>query len=76
METFVLIGGGLAGAKAAVAGMKHLAQLEPYRLQDLHARLRQGSTEPMPSGLPPTAAPLRASGNRRCRWPSRSRTFR
>jgi carbamoyl-phosphate synthase large subunit len=39
----------VAGAKAAVAGMKHLAQLEPYRLQDLHARLRQGSTEPIPS---------------------------
>jgi carbamoyl-phosphate synthase large subunit len=29
----------VAGAKAACAGMKHLAQLEPYRLQDLHARL-------------------------------------
>src|SRR5205807_52858 len=26
----------IAGAKAACAGMKHLAQLEPYRLQDLH----------------------------------------
>jgi hypothetical protein len=25
--------------------MKHLAQLEPYRLQDLHARLRQASPE-------------------------------
>jgi len=24
----------IAGAKAACAGMKHLAQLEPYRLQD------------------------------------------
>jgi len=35
----------VAGAKAAVAGMKHLAQLEPYRLQDLHARLRQASPE-------------------------------
>ncbi len=30
----------IAGAKAACAGMKHLDQLEPYRLQDLHARLR------------------------------------
>jgi len=30
----------IAGAKAACAGMKHLAQLEPYRLQDLHAKLR------------------------------------
>jgi carbamoyl-phosphate synthase large subunit len=29
----------IAGAKAACAGMKHLAQLEPYRLQDLHAQL-------------------------------------
>ncbi len=30
----------IAGAKAACAGMKHLlAQLEPYRLQDLHASL-------------------------------------
>jgi carbamoyl-phosphate synthase large subunit len=29
----------VAGAKAACAGMKHLAALEPYRLQDLHARL-------------------------------------
>jgi carbamoyl-phosphate synthase large subunit len=36
----------VAGAKAACAGMKHhLAQLEPYRLQDLHARLRQASPE-------------------------------
>jgi carbamoyl-phosphate synthase large subunit len=39
----------VAGAKAACAGMKHLAQLEPYRLQDLHARLRQTSPEPVPS---------------------------
>ena len=31
----------VAGAKAACAGMKHhLASLEPYRLQDLHERLR------------------------------------
>jgi len=29
----------IAGAKAACEGMKHLAQLEPYRLQDLHAQL-------------------------------------
>jgi carbamoyl-phosphate synthase large subunit len=29
----------VAGAKAACAGMKHLARLEPYRLQDLHAKL-------------------------------------
>jgi len=35
----------VAGAKAACAGMKHLAKLEPYRLQDLHARLRQAAPE-------------------------------
>jgi carbamoyl-phosphate synthase large subunit len=29
----------LAGAKAACEGMRHLARLEPYRLQDLHAKL-------------------------------------
>ncbi|MGH8741206.1 MAG: ATP-grasp domain-containing protein, partial [Burkholderiales bacterium] len=29
----------VAGATAACAGMKHLAALEPYRLQDLHAKL-------------------------------------
>jgi carbamoyl-phosphate synthase large subunit len=29
----------VAGAKAACAGMKHLTALEPYRLQDLHAKL-------------------------------------
>ena len=29
----------IAGAKAACAGMRHMAQLEPYRLQDLHAQL-------------------------------------
>jgi carbamoyl-phosphate synthase large subunit len=29
----------IAGARAACAGMKHLARLEPYRLQDLHAKL-------------------------------------
>jgi len=36
----------IAGARAACAGMKHLAQLEPYRLQDLHARLRRPEAEP------------------------------
>jgi carbamoyl-phosphate synthase large subunit len=35
----------VSGAKAACAGMKHLAQLEPYRLQDLHARLRHVTAE-------------------------------
>jgi carbamoyl-phosphate synthase large subunit len=35
----------VAGAKAACAGMKHLAKLEPYRLQDLHMRLRQAAPE-------------------------------
>jgi carbamoyl-phosphate synthase large subunit len=39
----------VAGAKAACAGMKHLAKLEPYRLQDLHARLRQPLPEAVPS---------------------------
>jgi len=34
----------IAGAKAACAGMQHLAQLEPYRLQDLHAKLRSAET--------------------------------
>jgi carbamoyl-phosphate synthase large subunit len=29
----------VAGAKAACAGMKHMDNLEPYRLQDLHAKL-------------------------------------
>jgi carbamoyl-phosphate synthase large subunit len=29
----------IAGAKAACAGMRHMTQLEPYRLQDLHAKL-------------------------------------
>jgi carbamoyl-phosphate synthase large subunit len=33
----------VAGAKAACAGMKHVARLEPYRLQDLHARLRHSA---------------------------------
>jgi carbamoyl-phosphate synthase large subunit len=36
----------VAGAKAACAGMKHLADLEPYRLQDLHAKLRHPAAEP------------------------------
>ena len=36
----------VAGGKAACAGMKHLASFEPYRLQDLHAKLRQPSPEP------------------------------
>ena len=36
----------VAGAKAACAGMKHLAELEPYRLQDLHAKLRPAEAEP------------------------------
>ena len=36
----------VAGAKAACAGMKHRAQLEPYRLQDLHAKLRRAAAEP------------------------------
>jgi len=40
----------IAGAKAACAGMKHMDHLEPYRLQDLHTRLRQSTTpEPVPS---------------------------
>ncbi|HZM34466.1 MAG TPA: carbamoyl-phosphate synthase large subunit [Burkholderiales bacterium] len=36
----------VSGAKAACAGMKHLARLEPYRLQELHARLRPAEAEP------------------------------
>ena len=35
----------IAGAKAACAGMKHLGSLEPYRLQDLHAKLRAAAGE-------------------------------
>jgi carbamoyl-phosphate synthase large subunit len=35
----------VAGAKAACAGMKHLEKLEPYRLQDLHARLGHTARE-------------------------------
>jgi carbamoyl-phosphate synthase large subunit len=35
----------VAGAKAACAGMKHLDRLEPYRLQELHAKLRQSAPE-------------------------------
>jgi len=37
----------VAGAKAACAGMKHLSSLEPYRLQDLHARLGHAAPEPV-----------------------------
>ncbi|HZE61506.1 MAG TPA: carbamoyl-phosphate synthase large subunit [Burkholderiales bacterium] len=37
----------IAGAKAACEGMKyHIGTLEPYRLQDLHARLKQARAEP------------------------------
>jgi carbamoyl-phosphate synthase large subunit len=40
----------IAGAKAACEGMTyHIATLEPYRLQDLHARLRQARAEPVPT---------------------------
>ncbi len=39
----------VAGARAACAGMKHLAELEPYRLQDLHARLRRAEPEQVAS---------------------------
>jgi carbamoyl-phosphate synthase large subunit len=40
----------IAGAKAACEGMKHhIAALEPYRLQDLHARLRQARAEAVTS---------------------------
>jgi carbamoyl-phosphate synthase large subunit len=35
----------VAGAKAACAGIKHLPRLEPYRLQELHAGLRQAAPE-------------------------------
>jgi len=38
----------VAGGKAACAGMKHLSQLEPYVLQELHAKLRLPPTEPSP----------------------------
>jgi len=34
----------VAGARAACAGMKHLTALEPYRLQDLHAKLETATT--------------------------------
>jgi len=34
----------IAGAKAACAGMQHMTQLEPYRLQDLHAKLAISSS--------------------------------
>jgi carbamoyl-phosphate synthase large subunit len=36
----------IAGARAACAGMKHLAHLEPYRLQDLHAKLAAAPVTP------------------------------
>jgi carbamoyl-phosphate synthase large subunit len=38
----------VAGGKAACAGMKHLSDLEPYVLQELHAKLRLPSSEPTP----------------------------
>ena len=38
----------VAGGKAACAGMKHLSQLEPYVLQELHARLRLPPPNPHP----------------------------
>jgi carbamoyl-phosphate synthase large subunit len=38
----------VAGGKAACAGMQHLDQLEPYVLQELHAKLRLPSTEHSP----------------------------
>jgi carbamoyl-phosphate synthase large subunit len=38
----------VAGGKAACAGMKHLSDLEPYVLQELHAKLRLSSSEPSP----------------------------
>ncbi|HEY2336913.1 MAG TPA: carbamoyl-phosphate synthase large subunit [Burkholderiales bacterium] len=38
----------VAGGKAACAGMKHMAHLEPYVLQELHAKLRLPSSEPSP----------------------------
>jgi carbamoyl-phosphate synthase large subunit len=38
----------VAGGKAACAGMKHLDHLEPYVLQELHAKLRLPSSEPSP----------------------------
>jgi carbamoyl-phosphate synthase large subunit len=33
----------VAGAKAACAGMKHMANMEPYRLQDLHNKIRHAA---------------------------------
>jgi carbamoyl-phosphate synthase large subunit len=39
----------VAGAKAACEGMKHLSELEPYRLQDLHARLHPANPGPKTS---------------------------
>jgi carbamoyl-phosphate synthase large subunit len=43
----------IAGARAACTGMRHLAALEPYRLQDLHAKL----------GAPPAGARAVASAS-------------
>jgi len=34
----------ISGAKAACAGIRHLAQLEPYRLQELHAGTAAGTS--------------------------------
>jgi carbamoyl-phosphate synthase large subunit len=42
----------IAGAKAACAGMQHLPRLEPYRLQDLHAKL--GATPLTTRAVAPT----------------------
>ena len=40
----------IAGAEAAVEGMKYMDNLDVYRLQELHMRLRQSTTpEPVPS---------------------------
>jgi carbamoyl-phosphate synthase large subunit len=38
----------VAGGRAACAGMKHMNNLEPYVLQELHAKLRLPSSEPSP----------------------------
>ncbi|HEY6821726.1 MAG TPA: carbamoyl phosphate synthase large subunit, partial [Burkholderiales bacterium] len=35
----------ITGGKAACAGMKYLSRMEPYRLQDLHARLHAAPAE-------------------------------
>ena len=41
----------VAGAKAACAGIKHLPRLEPYRLQDLHAKLRNPAPEALSTSV-------------------------